>query len=420
MIRKATTRAVCLAAAGILGSTVLFGTAAHAAVGDGPGGLTLTPTSGSTHDDPIATFSSATACPADFRNQGAVGILTDEEFPALFGLAANFTPTDTPPSGKLDEGTGLADIMASNGLPSGDYQIAVVCFKPDFETAVPDNVWIHVDLAAATWNVIQGGPGNPGAVTTTTSLTATPSTVDAGAAVALTATVTGAGAAGSVEFFDGATSLGTATVAGGTATKSVDTLSAGTHSVTAKFTPTDPNAFTSSTSSSVTVTVNGGTGGGGQTGGQTVTVTVPPANGGGGDLTMSVGSAPVALTQQGDALSFQGSLSPITVTDGRDQLTGWHVDGQTSDFTGGGNTIDGKQLGWAPAVTTQNQAQDVVKGADVTAGSPGLKQAATLASAAANKGAGSATLGGKLDLEVPAETPAGSYSATLTVTLMGN
>jgi hypothetical protein len=420
MIRKATTRAVCLAAAGILGSTTLFATAAQAAVGDGPGGLTLTPTSGTTHDDPIANFTAANACPADHRNQGAVGFLSEDEFPVLVGLTSNFTPTATPPSGRLDEGTGLADVMAANGLSSGDYQIAVVCFTPTFDTVVPDNVWIHVDLEGGTWNVITG-PSNPGTVTTTTTLAANPTTVAAGDPVALTATVSGAGAAGSVEFFDGATSLGTATVSGGTATKSVDTLAAGTHSVTAKFTPTDPNAFTSSTSDAVTVTVNGGdTGGGGnQSGGQQINVTVPGSNGG-GDLTLDVAPTPVTLAQQGDTLSFKGDLSPITVTDGRSDLAGWHVDGKTSDFTSGGNSIDGKQLGWAPAVTAQNPAGDVVKGADVAAGNPGLKAGATLASAAAGKGAGASTLGGSLDLEVPDATSAGAYSATLTVTLMGS
>jgi uncharacterized lipoprotein YddW (UPF0748 family) len=78
----------------------------------------------------------------------------------------------------------------------------------------------------------------------------------AGTAVSLTATVTGTnGPTGTVEFFDGATSLGTATLSGGSATKSVATLSAGTHSsVTATYNGDGSNS--SSTSSSRSVTVN--------------------------------------------------------------------------------------------------------------------------------------------------------------------
>jgi PKD repeat protein len=93
----------------------------------------------------------------------------------------------------------------------------------------------------------------PVAVTTTTALAVTPaSPVVAPAKPTLTATVTGAGAAGSVAFFDGATSLGTSSaVAAGVATKGLTGVVAGTHSYTAVFTPTSAAAFTLSNSSAV-------------------------------------------------------------------------------------------------------------------------------------------------------------------------
>jgi len=68
--------------------------------------------------------------------------------------------------------------------------------------------------------------------------------------------VTGTGAAGTVEFFDGATSLGAATaISGGVASKTLSGIAAGSYAYTAKFVPTDATAFTSSTSSVATYLV---------------------------------------------------------------------------------------------------------------------------------------------------------------------
>ena len=93
----------------------------------------------------------------------------------------------------------------------------------------------------------------PVAVATTTTLTA-PASAVVGAPVALSATVAPATAAGSVEFFDGATSLGSAPVASGVASTSV-TLAAGAHSTTARFVPADAALFATSTSAASVVTV---------------------------------------------------------------------------------------------------------------------------------------------------------------------
>jgi hypothetical protein len=91
---------------------------------------------------------------------------------------------------------------------------------------------------------------------TTTVLTTAPTTkVSSGTAVTLTGTLTPAGAVGSVEFFDGSTSLGSAAVSGGKAVKSVSTLTVADHQLTAVFTPTSTVAFTGSTSAAVALTV---------------------------------------------------------------------------------------------------------------------------------------------------------------------
>jgi hypothetical protein len=91
---------------------------------------------------------------------------------------------------------------------------------------------------------------------TTTALTVSPASPQvSGTTVHLTATVTPA-AAGKVQFKDGSTSIGSAvTVSGGVATTSTSTLSAGSHNLSAVFTPTDPTAFNGSTSNTVPYTI---------------------------------------------------------------------------------------------------------------------------------------------------------------------
>ncbi|GAB2467350.1 hypothetical protein GCM10027029_32190 [Conyzicola lurida] len=93
------------------------------------------------------------------------------------------------------------------------------------------------------------------ATATTTTLVA-PATATVGTAVTLSATVAPTAAAGSIEFFDGTTSLGTVPVASGAASISAPFTVAGTSSVTAVFTPTDAAAYAASTSTAATTVVS--------------------------------------------------------------------------------------------------------------------------------------------------------------------
>jgi hypothetical protein len=97
---------------------------------------------------------------------------------------------------------------------------------------------------------------NPAATTTTVS--ASPATVPAGAAVTLTAMVSSpAGTpAGTVTFLDGTTSLGAATLSSGAATLATSILAAGPHSI--KCTYSASADFGASTSAAVTETITGG------------------------------------------------------------------------------------------------------------------------------------------------------------------
>ncbi|UAJ79755.1 HtaA domain-containing protein [Leifsonia sp. ZF2019] len=92
--------------------------------------------------------------------------------------------------------------------------------------------------------------------TTTTELSVNATAVQAGRTVTLTATVSPA-TAGTVEFFDGTTSLGSSTVTDGVASLGTTSLASGARSLTAAFTPSDATVATASTSSASTVTVYG-------------------------------------------------------------------------------------------------------------------------------------------------------------------
>lgn len=90
----------------------------------------------------------------------------------------------------------------------------------------------------------------------TTALTASPNPANFGVAVLLTATVTSTGTpTGSVNFLDGATSLGTGALnASGVATLSISTLAPGAHNLTASY--LGAGAFLPSTSTIVVETIN--------------------------------------------------------------------------------------------------------------------------------------------------------------------
>lgn len=143
---------------------------------------------------------------------------------------------------------------------------------------------------------------------------------------------------------------------------------------------------------------------------EALTITVDPA-----DDTVVMSEAVL----DGDRLRSEGELRPVTVTDTRVANPGWTVSGQVSDFVSATDTFDGKYLGWAPKVISQDAGMTVVPGPVVPPGfdsGNGLKDPSTLAEAAAGAGFGTAVLGADLDLELPTTTPAGEYEAILTLT----
>ena len=134
----------------------------------------------------------------------------------------------------------------------GLYQIRV---KTSGVGQPPDATYDSADIlvSGSTWTQVYPGA----AQATTTALAVTPaSPVTQGAAVALNATVTPSAAAGTVQFQDGGSNLGSpVTVSAGIASLSTTALTVATHSLTATFTATDPT-YLGSTSAAVSFVVD--------------------------------------------------------------------------------------------------------------------------------------------------------------------
>src|SRR5207302_658585 len=157
------------------------------------------------------------------------------------GMSTELTNLPHPAS---DTGTGY----------DGAYQIRFITNGPSSGT---DTLWWRADVqvTGTTWTQTFCAPAV--AQSTSTTLTAAPpSPQTAGTSVTLTANVSPTVAVGSVQFQDNGANLGPAvSVTAGTATTSTNSLTVGTHSLTAVFTPTDPTAFQGSTSPPVSYVI---------------------------------------------------------------------------------------------------------------------------------------------------------------------
>jgi surface-anchored protein len=127
------------------------------------------------------------------------------------------------------------------------------------------------------------------------------------------------------------------------------------------------------------------------------------------------------LGTAGDRWVSSGDLRPVTVTDTRATAPGWSVSAQVGDFSSGAGTLRGGVLGWSPVVTGQPAGAGVTAGPAVTSGftgDDGLSVARTLASAAPGNGVGTSRLGAGLAIEAPTSLKPGTYTATITFTVI--
>ena len=190
-------------------------------------------------------------------------ITSDAPDPSLFGelVTVNFTVTPVAPGA----GAPTGNVTVSDGTDSCTATVAAGSCTIAFSSAGSKN--LTATYAGDTnFNASPASASVPHTVdktNTTTSLASSVSPSVFGQSVTFTATVNvtapGAGTpTGSVEFFDGATSLGTVALSGGTATLSISTLAVGPHTISATY-GGDANFNTSSGNVSQTVNKAGTT-----------------------------------------------------------------------------------------------------------------------------------------------------------------
>ncbi|SJM50696.1 hypothetical protein [Gulosibacter sp. 10] len=127
-----------------------------------------------------------------------------------------------------------------------------------------------------------------------------------------------------------------------------------------------------------------------------------------------------AAAQEGDQFVASGQLNNVIVTDTRDggeEDYTWTLSGQVDDFTSGSESFSGGNLGWVPKLVN-GDTEVVTAGEAVESAAKGGEGLATAQQLAKSDAAASATVGADLELVVPDDTPAGNYSATLTVTAL--
>lgn len=176
------------------------------------------------------------------------GTAASANYPGALKNSPNAIAKGTSTDFSLDDY--ISEFPAASTANPDVYQIRVYTGRPSRYYTM------DVKVSGTTWTQVY--PAAASTTSTSTSVNAappSPSTV--GDNVTFTATVTPTAAAGTVQFKDGTTNLGTAqTVTSGSASYSTTALTAGSHSITAVFTPTDTATYSGSTSPAITYVVN--------------------------------------------------------------------------------------------------------------------------------------------------------------------
>lgn len=249
-------------------------------------------------------------------------------------------------------------------------------------------------------------------------------------------TVVPAEAEGSVELFDGTSSLGSTSVVAGTfALTTMKLIRAGNRTVKPVFTPAhDAYSAIKSITYPFTITEPADS----PPDEQVLVAEVPPgtiiidtpytaAN----PLDLGV----LALNSDGTAFSATAEFSGISISDSRAGDLPWTASAVAGTFTNGtGGAINGQNVGLTamtarytagnglsssnPVTVTDRPAADPPVAPDDN-GSLGLG-GTPHTFAHADNGAGSVTINGMLTLRAPSSTPAGVYSGVVTFTVIGN
>jgi len=284
--------AVGLAATVVTGLVIVGAGAASAA---STGTLTGAPATGSVT---YTAFSVVTSdlCPADTADIS--GVVNNAA--AGWNDVTLFTTSDTElrnlnTSGMPAQNTLLSianDQSPALTVPNGIYTIRVDCLDGILFPTVLGSFEGSLTVAGDTYTF-----NSVAAPASTTTLVATPSSPQsAGTAITLKASVTSTAAvAGTVQFKDGGTDLGSpVTVAGGSASLTTSSLSTGNHSLTAQFIPTSATSIAGSTSAAVPFVIN--------------TATADPVA-----TTTTLSSSPSAPTTA-DVVSLTATVAPANAT----------------------------------------------------------------------------------------------------------
>jgi hypothetical protein len=308
--------------------------------------------------------------------------------------------------------------QATNPLVTGNWELRIYCdtssSNPDFANDAYFSLAMTVNTTAGTWAI------SVPKTATTVSLTAgaTGSTITLTGTVKDPSNAVATAAVGSIVFFNATTNaqVGTGVVTNGVGSYTTGSLTPGFYQYYATFVGnSDPTYGDSGHSGNASASIAGS-----NFAASTITVTIPSGTGSlvltGVQSAIDLGNAAL----NGGVLTATGTLGPVTVTDTRQlDAANWSLTGQTSDFTSGANTLLGKYLGWAPALVAGSNAGTAGATVLPAPGSAnGLKTASSLATGPVVDGTPATTVTAALNLAAPVNTPAGSYSATLTITLV--
>jgi len=256
---KRWTARVAVAALGVASAAILAdGGTASAATQIGE--LTVSPDTSAT-TDVYAEFDTNGACPAGATNMivKLFGSGLDAEGANLTGTTSlSIIPGNAQGGKHPAAGVPIKQLFSEAGVvtPNGQYTIRAMCLNASGSTEYGDFVGLINFTSTGTPFEASYTTSLPAAVTSTT-LAAVSSPVTYGASVTFNATVSPAGAAGTVQFKDGATNLGSPqAVSGGAASYTTSALGAGSHNITAEFIPTSASAFSGSTSTARTLVVD--------------------------------------------------------------------------------------------------------------------------------------------------------------------
>jgi hypothetical protein len=388
-----------------------------------------------------STTTTLTTSPASPQIAGTSIQLTATVSPATDGTV-QFEDGSTPIGSPVTVASGAASLSIST-LSVGSHTLNAV-FTPSGSTfsGSTGTTSFTVSPAAAT--------------STNTALGVDPTTAAADTPVNLTASVTSGGIAlasgsGTVKFYDNATTLlgSSAVGAGGVATLTYGAFSEGSHSLSAQFVPTNSAVYATSTSAPITFTATAPVHAPAP---QTVTTTIPA-----GSLVITTpysSSNPFALGTAvlnpgqnefvatahfgAESNSATGNDGGVTITDTRSGNLPWTASVTVTDFTDGAtptpDTINGENLSFtgvtavqiqgnsllASAVNTTNVTSAAISGTPygpTDPGNDGLKNGPHPFATAAH-GFGEIDVDGVLTLDAPTSTVAGTYTATLTFTVV--